>query len=145
MSTSSTIVETKRALVQALRARPALSGVQVSYSHPGRLVEGESIYMGGARGEHEPAAIRAGRKPRTEVYTLDVLCEVSRRGGSVEEAEARALELLAEVESVLAEDPQLGGRLQWALASEIELDGGLTDDGAFVIGRLGVSCRARLD
>jgi hypothetical protein len=144
---SSTVPTIKDALVAALLAQPALAQVQVERAHPGpEKLEREAIWLGAARGRHEIPVVKAGRKPRDEVYTIEVLVSVLKPGGTLEEVEERAFALLAEVEDVLADDPRLGTTaILWAKAGEWGESSGYLDDGAEADIRLEIDVKARLD
>lgn len=102
MPTTSTIVTTKRALVDLLLSRPALDGVQVTYADPGDKAKATQLWLGEVReASQEPVSIKAGRKKRDETYDLDVIADAIKP--TPETAEARCLELVAEVEDVVAD------------------------------------------
>jgi hypothetical protein len=132
------MVTVTTALVQLLRARPNLAGVQVEYGWPGDAqVQDEVIYTGRARGTDEIANLRAGTKKRDETYDLDVLVEVAKPGGTQAEADQRCIDLFAELEDLLAENPRLGLAIHWARLASWEHIPAPTDDGRYA-GRRGV-------
>lgn len=143
---SSTKAATKAALVDALRDRPAMSGVQVSYSWPGKTVKRESVWCAKATGTSSVPTMKAGRKARDETYVLEVIVEVIVEGKDQQQADERALELAAEIENVAADDPRLGTDFLLSLTVENhDLDeGGPTDTGYGARVRLGLRCNARL-
>lgn len=147
MATRSTVPAVRAALVALLQARPGLAGVQVGYSHPGDALERESMFLGGTRGRHDPANLRAGRKHRDEAYTLDVWVDVSADGPTAQPASERAWALIGELEDVLADDPSLGlGQPLWAVLGECD-DGHDFDEetrGWKARIRAGVDIKARL-
>lgn len=148
MSTSSTIPLVKGQILTLLDQRASLAEVQRAWSHPGKVLGRESIYFGSVTGSHEIRALRAGHKPRDETYDLEVLVAVHKVGGTVEAAEARAFELLAEIEDVLADDAQigLGPAVHWARFGEIrEVDTGPYDKGNACVIAFTINVRARLD
>ena len=103
------------ALVSTLRARAALTGIQVEPAWPGDNPESESIFVTSTRVDSEIANMRAGRKHRNEdpVIGLTVLVQ---RHDSPSATRDRAYVLYAEVENALADSPTLGGLdgLLWA-------------------------------
>jgi hypothetical protein len=123
MGTSSTIPAVKSRLVEVLSA---VMDVPVTYAWPGPNAAHECVFLGrypDVQGEDrvdarsEIANVVAGRKQRTETYTLPVTVWSFRpdlNSDGAEEAEARAFVLLAELEDVLADDPTLGVDIQWA-------------------------------
>lgn len=151
LPTSSTKAATKAALVERLRSRAGLSGVQVSYSWPGKTVKRESIWCGKAAGASNVPTMRSGRKARDEIYLLDVIIEViiegdpDGRGQQI--ADERALALAAEVDGVLADDPRVGTDfLVSAVVENHDLDeGGTLDTGYGARVRMGIRCHARLN
>lgn len=119
MATHSTAPTFRATLLAALAARPALSAVQVTYSHPGDTREHESIYLGEIRGTAEIPTIRAGRKARHERYTLDVWLDVDAVGPDAQTASERAWVLFGELEDLLADDPTVGlGQPFWAVLGD---------------------------
>jgi hypothetical protein len=119
MATRSTVPTVRAALVTALAARPALTGVQVAHSHPGAAVEVESVYLGRARGSDNVPVMRAGRKRRQESYTVDVFFDVVGDGPTGQDASERAWTLFGELEDLLADDPSLGQAPPfWAVLGE---------------------------
>jgi hypothetical protein len=97
----------KQKIVDLLSARSALADVQVAYGKPGQL-EREAMYFIGAKAHHDIVVMRAGRQTREETYTLRMAIDARAPGQADQEAEARALVLLGELEDTLAGDPKLG-------------------------------------
>ena len=148
MTTSSTIPLVKRRVLELLGARKGLAEVQQTYSHPNSLLRRESIYFAGATGQHEARVIRTGRQPRTETYNLAVVVVVHMAGKTAEEAEARAFDLMAEVEDALADDPTLGitPQIHWARFGAIrEVDTGPWEKGGACAIEFDIDVSARLD
>lgn len=147
MATSSTIPTAKAALVSLIGA--ALSGVQVKYGRPAdNQLERECVYVGDVTGSSRVPTMRAGRKPREETYSVEVVVAVLMLEGEVTEAEARAFTLLTEVEDVVADDPTLGiaaatGFFQ-ATAGGFDVVSDLTQEGPACVIRFNVDCKARL-
>jgi len=108
VATRSTAPTFRAALLAALQARPALSAVPVTYSHPGDARENEAIYLGEVRGSSDIPTIRAARKARQERYTLDVWIDVDAVGPDAQTASERAWTLYGELEDILADDPSVG-------------------------------------
>jgi hypothetical protein len=149
MSVSSTIPTVKARILELMAERVGLAEVQRTYSHPGKLLERESIcFLNPENIVHEIRAMKAGHKPRDESYDLVMLVYVHRVGASQEETEARAFDLLAEIEDLLADDATLGivPEIHWARFGGItELDTGAMDKGNATAIVFKVSVRARLD
>lgn len=132
-ATTSVVVTAKRKLVELLRARSGLAGVQVEYAWPGEgKASREIIYLGGASGPVQIAGLRAGRKTRDEAPELLVLVKAEIPGGDQEQADVRVYALGAELEDLLAEDPSLAGALPKpgrAVITNVELDYAYGSDG----------------
>ncbi|WP_017974366.1 hypothetical protein [Actinopolyspora halophila] len=116
MTTGTTLVAFKHALVDALRARGGLAGVQVEYAFPEDALQDEAIWVEGVDASMTLPVLRAGTKPVDEDYTVTLAVQVLKsQGESQETADTRLLELFAEVQQCFAEQPQLIPEIQWAL------------------------------
>ena len=115
MTIGSTLAVFKRELRDALRARPGLANVQIEYSQPETELQDDSIWFETADGSTALPVMRAGTKPVDETYQLKVAVQVLRtQGESQETADDRCIELFAEVQQCVAENPQLIPEIQWA-------------------------------
>jgi hypothetical protein len=147
MATSSTIPTAKTALVALISA--ALPGVQVVYGRPADSeLARECVYVGDATGVQRIPTMRAGRKPREETYSVEVIVAVLLERGNTTDAESRAFTLLAECEDVVADDSTLGiasasGFFQ-AVAGSLDSVADLTAEGPACVIRWNVDCKARL-
>jgi len=146
VAATSVIPAVKSQFLALLEARSPIaeSRVTVTYSRPANL-DREAIFFTGVRFRHDLPVIRAGRKPRDEVFTLMLAINAAKPGRTAEQAELRAFELLAAVEDMLADDPRLGGTLvEWARMDDG--DAGVTPDfeGWDGLVRVGIECHARL-
>ena len=149
MSTGSSLVAFKRALVQALKARPGLSGVQVTYDFPDGGLTGRDIWLGHAESENHIAGLRSGPKKVDEDFTLTVIAQaLNTVGGGQEAADLDATVLLAEVQQELAENPKTTPEIMWAqLAGWTQSAGPYADGGNASRGsrfEIQVQVRARL-
>ena len=142
----STIVAVKQALVTDFTALSGMSNVSVSYAHPGERGGKEIVYCGNVRsGEHDPVALRAGRRLREENYDLDIHVVVSGTKLTEDGSETRALELGKLVEEHIADNPKLGvTNVSFAVISAIELETLSTSNGPLTQLILTVSVKARL-
>jgi hypothetical protein len=120
MSTGTSLVALKQALITALRARAGLVGVQVLYAAGDFQtgddhLEGEAIWLRNTEWESsEFPVMRAGTKKVDEVYALEVFVQVLKTDGSSQEtADLRALALVAELQQALAETPQVSAQTFW--------------------------------
>lgn len=80
-----------------------VDGFGAEYSSWDTVVIGDQV-----NGKHEYNNMRAGRKPRTENYTQHVWFRVIRTGGGSAAARDAAIEQLAVLEDLIADDPKLG-------------------------------------
>jgi hypothetical protein len=145
-SPGTTIVAVKRALRDGLALRPALQGVLVNYGDPGDRGRREQIWMGRIqRADQEPVALRQGRRKRDEDYDLWVHIDVASKV-TPEDNEARAIEIVQEVESLLADDPSIGNvpGVLWAVVSQMRLNTVETADGPSTSAIVTVNVRGRL-
>lgn len=142
----SIIVATKAAIVSTLSARPALSGVQVTYSDEPELARRERLYLGDVdEGDHDPAALRSGRRLREENFTLHLYAEVVGKPNAAAN-ELRTLELVREAEEALADDPKLGGvpGLSFATVEGLTLRTSMTTEGPLTRADLRIRVKGRL-
>ncbi len=145
---ASMIPAVKARVIALLTDETAFAGLQLSYSQPATRLERSSFWLGETTGRHDISAIRAGRKPRTETFEIDGYIYVWKPSGRPEEAEAEAFTLLAAIEDVLADAPQLdlGPSLQWAKVGAIKgTDCGPRETGADAVIHFAIECQARLD
>lgn len=112
----------KARILAILTDRAAFAEVQLSYAQPGPRLEQTSAWFGSARATHDIHAIVAGRKPRDETVEASFYVYVWLLAGTPQEAEAKAFELVAEVEDALADDPKLdlAPAVYWARFKAIE-------------------------
>lgn len=146
MTPTSTIVPVKAGLIQALRGRPGLSGVLITYADPGDKGRREQMFCTDVRrAEQEPASFRSGRKHRDEEYELDLVVDCSSKT-SPEATEARCMEMVAEVEDELAEDQTVRGTpgVLWATVTDLRLSTQETGDGPVSRALVTITVRARL-
>ncbi len=119
MAVGSTYSAVKAQLVAKLLARPALSGVAVTYRPPEKAAEvegqsgsGETIWLDDAEGDNEVVIFGGLPLHFDESYALVVKIQVLRpetgTAGEQQAADTRADELLYEVLKELASDPSLG-------------------------------------
>lgn len=146
MPSSSTIVATKRALVMALQTRPALNGVLISYADPGAKGRKEQVFIAEVRNaDQEPVALRTGTRKRDEEYELDVYVDVLSKA-SAETSEERTMELVAELEEFLANDPKINNTpgVLWAVVTDMRMKTAETGDGPSTRCIVTVTVRGRL-
>jgi hypothetical protein len=115
MTTGSTLVVFKQAVVAALAARPGLAGVQITYEYPIGSITGADIWLADASADTRIPVMRAGVLKVEEDYTLLIIAQVLKTQGEGQEAaDIAALGLLREVQQQFAEKPQLVPDIQWA-------------------------------
>ncbi len=136
----------KSAIINKLRLKPALAGVQIAYGWPGDALEKESIWVGKVSGNVKIAVMSAGRKYRDDMFDVTVFISAGLEGGTEEETEARATVLLAALEDVLADDPSLGSIAGLIDAELSSVDGPhsmLTKEGAVTMYVCDINCHGR--
>jgi hypothetical protein len=142
---TTTIPAFKSALVTALQASSALTGVQVSYGNPGDIQRSESIWVGDSRSQQQPSAMKSLPVRRDEVYTTDVMVEITQPRSTQEGVDLRATVLAAAVETVIAENPSLSVTgVLWSTVVSYDMAGGFDADGRVCIITIGVETHARL-
>lgn len=126
MTTGTTLVLYKQALVTALAARPGLAGKQVAYEFPLPKPASQAIWLGGATAETTIPTMRAGTKKVDEAFTLLVIAQaLETEGGGQLVADTAALALFLEVQQQLAETPQLIPEIQWSVMTGWEHNPGV--------------------
>ncbi|MEV5538479.1 hypothetical protein AB0L13_16610 [Saccharopolyspora shandongensis] len=145
MSTGTTLPAVKRAIVDALAARPGMAGVQVSYEMPQRGVLAESVWWGeDTETETEIPVMRAGTKKVDELWSGMLVVQVLITDGrDAEAADLRAAALLAEVQQCLAEQPRISPEVQWAEMTGWAHHVGPIGDGTSRGSRFDVAIRVR--
>lgn len=117
MAVGSSYAALKRAIIDRLQARSALSAVSVSYQAPIQASDvldskgnGEAIWLDEAEGEHQNVVICSLPLHLEEVYALVCVIQVvqDHSEGTQQAADERCDELLFEVLSELANDPTFG-------------------------------------
>lgn len=142
---SSSIPRVKAALVRLLDAaawptpRPA-----VSYGWA-REVEREVVMVGGTVDE-EQTWVSFGPRRRDETYRIKFVVQVTRPGLTQQQATERAFELLAVIEDVLRETPDLGLGTELTVAelANPRLREGPDTEGYAAVIEAGVAIRARI-
>lgn len=110
----------RAALVALLQARGGLSGVQIGYGMPPGALQREHILLGPVDATQEYRALGTTRK--FEDYTVSVFISVTREGVQQQQADERALVLLAEVEAALRTDPTVSNTVLTAQVSRYRLE-----------------------
>lgn len=110
----------RAALVALLQARAGLSGVQIGYGMPPGALQREHILLGPVDATQEYRALGTTRK--FEDYTVSVFISVTREGVQQQQADERALALLAEVEAALRTDPTVSNTVLTAQVSRYRLE-----------------------
>ena len=110
----------RAAFVALLQARAGLSGVQIGYGMPPGALQREHILLGTVDATQEYRALGTTRK--VEDYTVSVSISVTREGVQQQQADERALVLLAEVEAALRTDPTVSNTVLTAQVSRYRLE-----------------------
>ena len=146
MASTSTIVSAKRSLLDSLASRPSLNGVLLAYADPGDKRRREQMFYAEVRvSEQSPVALKSGRRKRDEEYELDLIVDCASKA-SPETSEARCMELVAEVEDELADDPTIRGTdgVLWATVTDMRLTTMETGDGPMSRATVTITVRGRL-
>lgn len=121
--------------------------VQVTWGDPGGQLEREHIWFDGMRPE-EQNWTAIGNLQRGTEFELDMRIVVHKRGGTAQEADERALDLLDAVETYLREDPELGLDIAGVLALIVDIAGWqlipvFSDEAreAWIDARIGITAR----
>ena len=147
MATVTTQAAVKAALKAALLARALIVSdhIQVSYGEPGDEGRSEVIFIGTAavNQDQEPRAFGSPGK-RLEDYVLKVHAENSSKP-SPEQAEARVIVLIGEVERAVIESPKLGvDGVSFIIPTGMTLRTSETETGNRAIATVNLSVTARL-
>lgn len=110
----------RAAFVALLQARAGLSGVQIGYGMPPGALQREHILLGPVDATQEYRALGTTRK--FEDYTVSVFISVTREGVQQQQADERALVLLAEVEAALRANPTVSNTVLTAQVSRYRLE-----------------------
>lgn len=110
----------RAAFVALLQSRAGLSGVQIGYGMPPGALQREHILLGPVDATQEYRALGTTRK--FEDYTVSVFISVTREGVQQQQADERALVLLAEVEAALRTDPTVSNTVLTAQVSRYRLE-----------------------
>lgn len=114
----------KAQLLTLLRADSALSGVQITYSHPGATIQQECVYFNRTVETERPAAL--GQRRQNEDYYMEVVVDVAQDGDDAQVCEERCWALVAEVENTIRNNNGPGGALAtvvsgWVVFGAVEM------------------------
>lgn len=113
MASVSTVPTAKAGILALIQARAGLSDLQaagaITWSHPGKDIAKEAIFMGAAVfTSEEVAGMRRAPHAHNELYTVPVWVDVLYEANDGQAAELRMWTLVGEVEQALRDDPGLG-------------------------------------
>ena len=120
---------TMLALADGLALRAGLSGVQIATGPLGGDSAQESIQL--FTGSLDQEFVTTNRR-REELLTIEGAIWVMRAGKDdtvIRVARARAIALLAEIETFLRDDPSIGATVRAAEVQAVSLDQGVNPDG----------------
>lgn len=122
MAVASTYATVKSQLVTSLAAHADLAAADVTYGWRA-WAKSEQVFLGDVEGESTIPTQKSGRKHRQETYTIDVVFRVYDLDGTPTgdaTTEARAAEMMAALDDILADDVQIDGvtAIQWAQVGE---------------------------
>lgn len=102
---TSTIPAVKDAILTLLKAWPALDGVQIKWARPSEdAIRKESIWFEGTKSQQRAEAM--GNQRRDETFIHELVVSVLRDGDEPRGCELRMWELVAEVETVVRQNPR---------------------------------------
>jgi len=129
--------------VAAMRARTWIdqNNIQVEDAWPGELAFQRTIWVDEARSVEEVAGMRAGAIKMNENYSLYVVCDSYKEGGSTAEARARITPLVGEVLREIAEKKRIDTPGSNVLAARVA--GWRYDPYVLTEGR-GVACKIEI-
>lgn len=140
-------VATKTAVVERLRARAGLQGVQIAYTWPGKDAKDELIFFAGTTGKLNVPTMKTGRRARIDEFTLTLHIGAGKKGQrTAEVADARAEALFAEIDDLMATDDfgDIDG-LKWIYVDEVIFGPpDLGPEGYLVLVTVDLACHARL-
>lgn len=142
----SIIADYKAALLTQLKANATLGAVQCTYADPGGSQRREAVFLGDIENDDfQPEALAPGRRRRRESFTCELFIEVSSKP-TAQTAEARAVELINAVETVLADDPQLDNlsQLMFTAVRSLSITTVQADQAPVVTVRMLLDAEARL-
>lgn len=113
------------------RFTASLAPIQVTYGLAGDTVDRTTVFVGDVTGRFSIPLLRAGRKPREETYSLDVVFWSLIPGGAVCDAEDDLFSNLQALDDYLADDPSAGGVVLRATLGDFTLRSGNTSKGAY--------------
>lgn len=106
----------KAALLTLLQADAGLTGVGITYAHPG-VVTQEDIFYNRTIATEQPDTI--GQRKQREEYDIEVVVTVARDGNDAKAAEDRCWALVARVENVVRANNGANGALPAALGTGV--------------------------
>lgn len=112
--TTSIRVDVRTRLLQLLQDAPGLASVNsdsITYAEPQAELSRDSVWLGEVKGEDPdiPPPTKAGRRVRHDAFTISIfLVTITPGDNDGTASDLRALELLAAVEDIVAENPTLG-------------------------------------
>ena len=142
----SIIANYKAALLTQLKTNATLAAVQCTYADPGGSQRREAVFLGDIENDDfQPEALAPGRRRRRESFTCELFIEVSSKP-TAQTAEARAVELINAVETVLADDPQLDNlsQLMFTAVRSLSITTVQADQAPVVTVRMLLDAEARL-
>ena len=106
-SARSSIPTVRTQLVALLGAQPAMAGIQLGRSHPGKTLQPQSVFLGHVDCNEVVPVARSTRVVRQEEYIVEVWIMVGDSGSDSTNAEATCFTLYGALEDLLATNPTL--------------------------------------
>lgn len=125
MPTATTVLAVEDAILAGLNAHATITAAGITATsawQPWKTPE--QVFIGSVDGESEIPTLKAGRKQRTEDYSVEVVLRSGQPGGSASEVRAvkqTCLGYYAALDDILADDPTLGVDVLWMVLDSFEM------------------------
>lgn len=128
--TGSALVAYKQTMITRLSAIIALAGVSVTYGFPDVEMPPEAIWFADAKTKNWDPIMRAGVRKLDEEFELELIVQVLKQDGDTQEnADIRALQLVAAVQADMAAAPRPTDLIMWSLFEGWDHKTGLMPNG----------------
>lgn len=117
MAAPSSAPAVKAALLTLLQADSGLTGVQLTYNHPGLSIQQEAAYF--QRTIQTEELYSAGQRHQHETYDVELVVDVSQDGDDAQVCEERCWAIVARVELVIRANNGSGGGLSTAFPAGV--------------------------
>lgn len=112
---ASTSAPAVKAALLALIKTGGLTGVQITYAHPGGVVQQEYVFFHKTTERETAAAL--GYRRRDEDYVIELIVGVARDGDNAQTGEERCWAIVAVIENLVRANPGQGSDVMSAIVS----------------------------